>query len=272
MKRRVFFVSDSTGITVESLGTSLLAQFPAMDFQVTVARYVDCREKLDRLVSTINTVAQTAPKPVVLSTLVDGGLRAGLHQANAHVFDIMGQFITPLEAILHSQATPYVGMTHGQRQAGQYQLRMDAVNFALLNDDGVSTRHYDQAQVILVGLSRSGKTPTCVYLAMQYGIFAANYPLVDEDLERLRMPAALAAHRSKLYGLGISAERLHGIRQARRPDSEYASLDQCQQETRHASRLFREWGIPVCDVSRYSVEEIATRILDTLSLEMAGVT
>ena len=171
MKQPVIFVSDSTGITVESLGASLLAQFEGVHFDVTLFRFIDSLEKVDQVLERIAAISDAqSRRPIVISTLVDGGLRARLQQAQAHVFDLMGEFLTPLEEILHVQASPHIGVTHGQRQEAEYQRRMDAVNFALLNDDGATTRHYDQAQVILVGLSRSGKPPTCVYLDMQYGI------------------------------------------------------------------------------------------------------
>lgn len=262
MKRPVYFISDSTGITVESLGASLLAQFQTERFDITIVRYVDSEDKVRRTTQQINEHAQQMGiKPIVFSTLVNGQYRAILQNANAHVIDFMGEFITRLEEILDAQASPSLGITHGQRHVEDYEHRMDAVNYALLNDDGVTTKHYDEADIILLGVSRSGKTPTCVYLAMQYGIYAANYPLVEEDLDMLKLPEAIARHQQKLFGLIIEAERLHTIRQARRPDSVYSSMAQCQHELREVRNLYREYNIPVIDVTYMSVEEIATHIL-----------
>jgi len=262
MKYPVYLISDSTGITVESLGTGLLAQFKELHFDITILRYTDSEEKVSRACRLINERAeQSGTKPIVFSTFVNGRYRAIMESANAHVIDFMGHFLTPLEEILQVQASPSLGRTHGQRHEKEYEGRMDAVNYALLNDDGITTTHYDEADVILLGVSRTGKTPTCVYLAMQYGLHAANYPLVEEDLDLLKLPDQIERHRKKLFGLIIDAERLHFIRQARRPDSVYSSLKQCQHELREVRNLYREFDIPVIDVTRLSVEEIATQIL-----------
>jgi len=265
MKQQVFLVSDSTGITVEALGQSLLAQFPQITFEVMTHRYINSAEKVDKICLAVAELANRSKhKPIILSTLVQGPLRAKLQTANAHVFDIMGEFLTPLEEIFHSQPSPSLGKTHGQKEGVQYQHRMDAVNFALINDDGVTSKHLERADVILIGPSRSGKTPTCLYLAMQYGVYAANYPLVGEDFELQVLPAQLGKHKDRLFGLVISPARLHEIRQARRADSEYASLKQCQYEVNQVNILYQEHNIPTCDVTQRSVEEIATRILPHL--------
>lgn len=265
MKQQVFLVSDSTGITVEALGQSLLAQFPQIVFETSIHRYVNSVEKVDAICQQVaDSASRSKHKPIILSTLVQGPLRAKLEQADAHVFDIMGEFLTPLEEIFHSQASPSLGQTHGQKEDAEYQQRMDAVNFALINDDGVTGKHLERADVILIGPSRSGKTPTCLYLAMQYGVYAANYPLVGEDFDLMVLPTALVNHKNRLFGLVISPARLHEIREARRAGSEYASLKQCQYEVNQVNILYREHDIPTCEVTSRSVEEIATRILPHL--------
>jgi len=205
-------------------------------------------------------------RPIIISTLVDGRLRARLQQADAHILDVMGAFLTPLEEILHCQATPAMGLTHGQGPQDTYKQRMDAVTYALLHDDGGVLSHYDRADIILLGVSRSGKTPTSVYLAMQYGLYVANYPLVEEDLDSGELPDALKPYHAKLFALTILPERLHNIRQERRRGSHYASLAQCQHEVRQAEALYRRQRLQVCDVSTLSVEEIATRILHQLGI------
>lgn len=265
MKYLVFLVSDSTGITAERLAQSLLTQFQDVSFDVRTLRYVDTLEKVAQVCQQIEESArQSRNKPIVIGTLVDGRLRARLQEADAHVLDIMGAFLTPLEEILGRQATPSVGLTHGQGEQDTYKQRMDAVTYALLHDDGGVQSHYDRADIILLGVSRSGKTPTSVYLAMQYGLYVANYPLVDEDLTSGELPKVLQPYHDKLFALTILPERLHNIREERRPGSEYASLVQCQHEVRQAEALFRRQHLPMCDVSRLSVEEIATRVLQQL--------
>lgn len=267
MKQQIILVSDSTGITVEALSHSLLAQFPDIAFELTTYRYVDSVEKLEPILKRVSayvTELKSNPlcrQPIIISTLVDGQLRARLETADAHVFDIMAEFLTPLEEILHAQASPSLGQTHGQQENRRYQNRMDAVNFALINDDGVTDKHLGRADIILIGPSRTGKTPTCLYLAMQYGIYAANYPLVEEDFDLKVLPETLTNYKERLFGLTIEPERLHEIRQTRRADSEYAALQTCQHEVRQVNRMYQENNIPVCDVTQRSIEEIATLIL-----------
>jgi len=267
MKQQVFLVSDSTGITVEALGQSLLAQFQQISFEVNTYRYIDSVEKVDKICRKVSESSGISKfKPIILSTLVEGPLRAKLQTADGHVFDVMGEFLTPLEEILHSQASPSLGHTHGQQERRDYQHRMDAVNFALNSDDGITDKHLGQADVILIGPSRSGKTPTCLYLAMQYGVHAANYPLVGEDFDLMVLPKALVKHKTRLFGLAINPERLHEIREARRPNSEYASLKQCLYEVNQVDILYQEHHIPICDVTHRSVEEIATLMLPYIPL------
>ena len=267
MKYQIYLVSDSTGITAERLAQSLLTQFQGMSFDISTLRYIDSSEKVAQACRLIDDhAAQSKNKPIVISTLVDGQLRARLQEANAHVLDVMGAFLTPLEEILGVQATPTVGLTHGQGQQDTYKQRMDAVTYALLHDDGGVQSHYDRADIILIGVSRSGKTPSSVYLAMQYGLYVANYPLVEDDLDTGELPKALQPYHDKLFALTILPERLHNIREERRRGSEYASLPQCQHEVRQAEALFRRLRLPVCDVSKLSIEEIATRILQQLGI------
>ena len=269
MKRAIIYISDSTGITAETVGHSLLTQFPAMEFEQITLRYVDTETKAREAAAMINYAAQKSGKrPVVFSTLVDTEIRRIVTASNCLFMDFMAQFLAPLAEEFSQPVRPSIGHTHGQEK--KFDTRMTAVNFALQSDDGLRTQQYDQAEIILIGVSRSGKTPTCVYLALHYGIFAANYPLVEEDLENLRLPDNLKKHRQKLFGLTISADRLHRIRGERRPDSEYASLRQCQYEVRQVEALFRQTHIDYLDVTTMSVEEIATTIMTRAQLEKSG--
>lgn len=269
MKRVIVYISDSTGITAETVGHSLLTQFPAMEFESLTLRYVDSEAKARDAAALIKIVAQkTGQRPIVFSTLVEPEIRRIITEGDCLYMDFMAQFLSPLVEEFGKPVCPSVGHTHGQDK--QYDARMTAINFALQSDDGLRTQQYDKADIILIGVSRSGKTPSCVYLALHYGIFAANYPLVEEDLEKLQLPDSLKKHRHKLFGLTISADRLHRIRGERRPDSEYASLRQCQYEVRQVEALFRQCHLGYLDVTTMSVEEIATTILSRAQLEKSG--
>ncbi|MDH5445196.1 MAG: kinase/pyrophosphorylase [Gammaproteobacteria bacterium] len=269
MKRVIIYISDSTGITAETVGHSLLTQFPAIEFEPVTLRFVDNETKAHEAAALIDFAAEkSGQRPIVFSTLVEPEIRRIVMGSNGLFMDFMNQFLQPLADEFDQPVRPSVGHTHGQEQ--QYDARMMAVNFALDSDDGLRTQQYDKADIILTGVSRSGKTPTCVYLALHYGIFAANYPLVEEDLEKLHLPEHLKKHRQKLFGLTISAERLHRIRSERRPDSDYASLRQCQYEVRQVEALFRQSQIGYLDVSTISVEEIATHIMARAQLEQSG--
>lgn len=262
-RRTVFFISDSTGITTETLGHSLLTQFEHIEFDTRTFRYVDSREKAHEIHQQIIAAGQSSQtRPLIFSTVVNKELREILSQGDVNFFDFMDEFISPLEQELHTPAESHVGHSHAVVVDEDYQDRMDAVNYTLQNDDGGDTRHYNKADLIIIGVSRSGKTPTSLYLSLHYGLYVANYPFVEEDLDSTQLPKILQPFQSKLFGLGISAERLQQIRYNRRPDSQYSSLHQCQYEVRQLEGIYRQYGIPNIDVTRLSVEEIATSILD----------
>ena len=261
-KRTVFFVSDSTGITAETFGHSLLSQFESIEFENIVLRYIDDLPKAEQACHQIEEVAKSEGQPpLVFSTLVDPKLRHIIANSSGLWFDIFEAFIAPLQSALHETPAPMAGRSHGLRDLKQYSSRIDAVNFAIQNDDGVSTRHYGEADIVLVGVSRTGKTPTCLYLALHYGVHAANFPLTEEELLQTQLPPELKPYQGKLFGLTISPDRLHQIRTERRPDSRYASLAQCRLELNQAEDLFQANHIPVINTTTMSVEEIATTIM-----------
>ena len=265
--RPVFFVSDHTGITAEIIGKSLLSQFPDEAFATSSLPFVDNLEKANIAAQQIREAwKNTSLKPFVYSTLTDPGARAALAACGALVMDIYGHFLGMMVGEIGYPPEPLRGRFHGMGDQSDYYLRINAVNFALAADDGLSIEKYERADVILVGVSRSGKTPTCLYLAMQYGVRAANYPITEEDLEHGRLPAALAAHRDRLVGLTIAPERLRQIRQERRPDSPYASLAQCQYEVRQLIALLRRECIRTLDSTHMSIEEIAASLVHDLGL------
>jgi regulator of PEP synthase PpsR (kinase-PPPase family) len=266
-RRSVFFVSDQTGVTAETLGHSLMTQFEGLEFRPVTLPFVSDLDKAQAAVRRINRAGEESGlRPIVFSTLVQDELRDVLLGANALFLDLFSAFVGPLERELNTRSTHRAGRAHGIADLAAYTTRINATNFALANDDGTGG-DYAHADVILVGVSRVGKTPTCVYMALQYGVFAANYPLTEDDLEAGKLPARLESFRAKLYALSIKPERLQQIRHERRPDSRYASRPQVTYELRAAEALFARYAIPSLDTSESSIEEIASRILSTTGIE-----
>lgn len=266
-QRTVFFVSDRTGITAELLGKTLLTQFPGIEFQKRTFPFVDTVEKARTTLAKIDeTARREGHKPIVFSTLINEDVRTALASDNALVIDLFADFIRRLEAELGLESSHALGLSHGMGDELAYQKRMDALNYTLSHDDGMHTNNYDRAEVILVGVSRTGKTPTCLYLAMQYGLCAANYPLTPDDFTDTTLPKPLLPHRAKLYGLTISPERLAKIRDERKPGSQYSSFENCRDEVRAAEALLRQAHVPYLDTTTMSVEEIAISILHATGL------
>ncbi|MFV5492318.1 pyruvate, water dikinase regulatory protein [Acinetobacter sp. ASP199] len=268
IKRSVFFISDGTAITAETLGHSLLAQFPHVDFDIHIIPYISSEEAATNVVAEINARAQEeGQKPLVFDTLVDPYVRDIINTANAVNLDVFEGLISKLSEELGTDPTTLVGQTHAVTDSASYKSRIDAVHFALDNDDGARTRHYDKADLILIGVSRSGKTPTSIYLSLQFGIRVANYPLTEEDLDDNRLPAVLRPHKNKLFGLMIDADRLVAIRTERKANSRYASFSQCQMELRAIEGIYISEGIKYLNVSEMSIEEISTRVLQMTGLK-----
>lgn len=262
MKRTAFYLSDGTGITAETLGHSMLSQFGDIEFVQVTLPFVQSDQQTREAVERINKACQEdGVKPVVFSTLVNNEHREILHSCKGMVLDLFGAFLNPLEEELGVRSNHKINQSHAIRDADSYRIRINAVHFALDNDDGARTRHYDQADVILIGVSRSGKTPTSLYLALQFGLFTANYPLTEDDFDDLRLPKPLQEHRNKLFGLTINADRLSAIRSERKAGSKYASLRQCDMELRALEAMYNKHNIPYLDATELSIEEISTRVL-----------
>ncbi|TLZ40395.1 MAG: kinase/pyrophosphorylase [Gammaproteobacteria bacterium] len=264
--RTVFFVSDQTGVTAETLGHSLMTQFEGQEFRPVTLPFVSSLDKAQEAVRRINRAAEQGLRPIVFSTLVQDDLREIVMGANALFLDLFSTFVGPLERELDARSTHRAGRAHGMADLAAYTTRIEATNFSLANDDG-SGGDYAHADVVLIGVSRVGKTPTCVYMALQYGVFAANYPLTEDDLEVGRLPPRLEPYRAKLFALTIRPERLQQIRNERRPDSRYASRQQVLYELRAAEALFSRYALPWLDTTECSIEEIASRILNTSGIE-----
>jgi len=266
-RRTVFFVSDQTGVTAETMGHSLLTQFEGLEFRAVTLPFVSGVDKAREVVRKIDAAAAAeGVRPIVFSTLVQDEVRDVVMRANGLFLDFFAAFVGPLERELDTRSTHRAGRAHGMADLAAYATRIDATNFSLAHDDGAGA-DYARADVVLIGVSRSGKTPTCLYMALQYGVFAANYPLTDEDLQGTELPARLTAVRTKLYGLTIRPERLRQIRNERRPASRYASAQQVQFEVRAAEELFERFGVPHIDTTECSIEEIASRIINDTGIE-----
>jgi hypothetical protein len=264
--RSVFFVSDGTGITAETFGNSILAQFPARPRHVR-RPFIDSIDKAYSLVAEINAAAaHEGKRPIVFITLVDDDVRAIVsgEACSGLVLDMFRTFVEPLEKEFGVKSTHRVGRFSDASESQEYNDRIEAINFSLIHDDGQSSRNLDRADVILLGVSRSGKTPTSLYLAMQHGIKAANYPLIPEDFDRGRLPTPLFPNRRKCFGLTIDPARLAQIRHERRPGSRYASLENCRFEVNEAEAMMRREGISWLSSTHKSIEEIATTILRDL--------
>lgn len=266
-KRAVFFLSDRTGITAETLGATLLTQFDESEFKQSTLPFVNSPEKAHAAVDYIDHTARaTGKRPIVFSTTVSDEVREILRGSDALFMDLFDLFLPSLEQELEVKSTHREGAAHGIADEDTYRGRIDAMNYALKHDDGLSTEGYDDAGVILVAPSRCGKTPACLYMAMQHGVFAANYPLTEEDLEKQRLPEVLRPYPEKLFGLSIDPERLHNIRSERRRGSQYASLPQVSYELRQAEALYKRQNIPFANTTNMSIEEIAAVIMQEKNL------
>lgn len=255
-------------MTAEQLGNSLLAQFDGVDIKAVTLPFVDSVEKARKVAEIIDRTAEVDGRPpIVFSTLFIPEVRAIVRSANGLVLDLFDAFLEPLERGLGVKSLPTHKRPHDISESRFYNYRIRATDFAIATDDGRNERLYSQADLILLGVSRSGKTPTCLYLALQYGVFAANYPLDEDDFDAPGLPSAIAPYREKLYGLTISPERLRAIRAERRPVGRYSSAQQVGYELRAAEALFKRFGIPYIDATHSSIEEIASTILNDTGLE-----
>jgi regulator of PEP synthase PpsR (kinase-PPPase family) len=260
--RTVFFISDGTGITAETFGNAILAQFEMKTRQVRLP-FTDTVDKAHQAVRQINHTAEIeGNKPIVFTTLVNMEVLGVIQDGcRGMLLDMFGTFVHPLETELGLKSNHRIGRFTDVSKSKEYHDRIEAINFSLAHDDGQSHRDLAGADVILVGISRSGKTPTSLYLAMQYGLKVANYPLIPDDFERRELPPALLPFRKKLFGLTIQPERLSEIRNERRPNSRYASLENCRMEVGEAEAMMRRAGIRWLSTTTKSIEEIATTIL-----------
>ena len=267
-QRTVFFISDGTGITAETFGNAILAQFEISPRHIRLP-FIDSVDKAHQAIRQINHTGEVEGiRPIVFTTLVNMNILGVIKaHCNGMLLDMFGMFVAPLESELGLKSNHRVGRFSDASKSKAYDDRIEAINFSLAHDDGQSHRDLAGSDVILVGVSRSGKTPTSLYLAMQYGLKASNYPLIPEDFERRQLPPALVPHRKKIFGLTISPERLSQIRNERRPNSTYASLFNCRNEIHEAEAMMRREEIRWLSTTTKSIEEIATTILQEIRPE-----
>ena len=266
--RTVFFISDRTGLTAEALGNSLLTQFTKIEFKRINLAFIDTPKKAKMAATQIKEASELDGQPaLIFSTQISQEYHQLLIDSGGIVFDFFDTFISKLEDILGVESSHTVGLSHSMINENTYGDRIDSINFVLNNDDGLNTKNYDTADIILTGVSRSGKTPTCLFLALQYGIYAANYPLIEDDFKTIKLPPILQKYKGKLFGLTINPVRLQNIRDERRSNSGYASIDQCRKEVRLAEDIFVQNQVPFIDTSHTSIEEIAGRILNKSKIE-----
>lgn len=262
--RTVFFVSDGTGITAETFGHSVLSQFELRFRQVRLP-FIDTMEKAYDAARKINEAfAADGQRPIIFSTLVKTDLSAVIRKSSGMHMDLIQTFVAPLEQELGVMSTHTIGRSHNIVDSEEYKNRIEAINYSLAHDDGQSHKNLSSADVILVGVSRSGKTPTSLYLAMQYGIKAANYPLIPDDFERDKLPSALYEFKNKIFGLSITPERLSEIRNERRAGSKYAAIENCRYEVNEAEKMMKREGIRWLSSTTKSIEEISTTILQEI--------
>ncbi|WP_295538438.1 pyruvate, water dikinase regulatory protein [uncultured Thiohalocapsa sp.] len=271
MKRTVYFVSESTGITAETMGLSLLSQFDTVDFEQVYMPYINTEARARALCQRMNEAhARDDVRPIVFATMLDEEIAAILKQGDCFYLELFEHFVEPLSVELGVAPSRESGRSHAITKPSSYTKRIEAINFAMANDDGVRPDNFRHADVVLVGVSRSGKTPTCLYLAMHYGLRAANHPITEEDFERGDLPPEVIDARAHVYGLTIDAQRLQAIREERRRGSAYASAERCRRDIREAQTMFRRHNISVLNTSNQSIEEIAAQILRAMKSPNGG--
>lgn len=268
-QRVIFFISDRTGITAEMLGNSVLSQFEGFSFLRQTIPFVDNDDKLDAAIRQVNeTAGRESETPIVFSSIAEDAARKKIRsEVNALVLDLFEVFVTPLEHAFGIKSSHKAGRSHGVPNSHEYYERMEAINFTQMHDDGAATRDLAKAQVILCGVSRCGKTPTSLYLALQFGIRAANFPLTPDDFADGKLPDSLLPYLPRCFGLTINPERLHKIREERRAGSKYATIENCRYEVKAAEALMHRERMPIMDTTAKSIEELATHILAQLKLE-----
>ncbi|MEE9448166.1 MAG: pyruvate, water dikinase regulatory protein [Arenicellales bacterium] len=268
--RSVYILSDRTGVTAGTMSHTLLSQFPNITFERHTIPFVDADDKVKSCIRQINSShKKDKVAPLVFTSFTDNDFNDELKKSEGIIIDLFGPFINDLEKHLHSDSSHKSGQAHGINKEHDYMHRIDAINFSMKYDDGVRMEDYQEADLILIGVSRAGKTPTSLYMALHYGLHTANYPLADDDFEKGEIPRALLDARKKLFALTIDPAQLHKIREQRRPNSPYSSLQQCRREVMQAQQFYKRYRIPFADSTAMSIEELASFIVHRMNLEVS---
>ena len=270
--RPAFIISDRTGVTAGTMAHSLLSQFPNIEFERHTIPFVDADDKVKSCIRQINHSYKVHKvRPLVFVSFMDNNFTHELEKSEGRIINLFQPLIHKLEGYLRTDSSHKVGQAHGMSGTGEqdYMHRIDAINFSMRYDDGVRTGNYHKADLILVGVSRAGKTPTSLYMALHYGLNTANYPLADDDFEKGTLPDALIESRDKLFGLAIDPLQLHMIRQKRRANSKYSALSQCRREVIQAQQFYKRYRIPHVDSTAMSIEELASLIVHRMNLEVS---
>ncbi len=265
--RHIYFLSNRTAITAETLGHSLLAQFPSVKFETVTMPFLDSKKKAHKVVEQINAAkAKSNLIPIIISTMANEKISKIIQHADALFLDPFESFIPILESTLKSHSIHESGQSHRISNQSLYESRINAIDFSMIHDDGSTTKMYDQTDIIILGVSRTGKTPTCLYLALQFGLKAANYPITEEDMDSEDLPKAIKKFKGRLFGLTSDPNRLSHIREERRANSRYATIEQCRYEVKAAEQMFDEFNVAYINSSYMSIEEIATKIVELTGL------
>lgn len=267
MKQIIFYISDGTGITAETLGHSLITQFEKLEVESITIPYVDTEEKAKLAVERINNAYKKYnTPPLIMATIISDKIRKIISSSQGNLFEFFSIFLQPLSNILKQPYTHLTGRSHGVFDQKNYKARLNAISLSLTCDDGMGLNHYNEVDIILIGPSRAGKTPTCLYLALQFGLKAANYPLIDGDLTKISTPEFIVEQHQKIFGLLIDPSRLRLVRQERAKNSKYSSETQCIWEINKIEKFYKVNNIPYMNVTNLSIEEIATKALEILNI------
>lgn len=260
----IYYISDSTAILVKNLGHSLICQFPEINFIEEKFPFVNSVKEAQKVLAHI-LKRSGGRQPIVFSTIMNEDVRNVFNNSEIEFIDAYGHFLTRLEDCLEATALRVAGYYRTTTEVDLAK-RAENINFSLEHDDGTGLDGYPAADVILLGISRTGKTPISVYLATQMGLKAANFPLIDKYLTEYRLPDQIVRSKHKAVGLTTTPELLSSIRERRLPGSNYARLSTCLEEMDQADKIYKKYKIPTISSAGKSIEEIATQVSQELKL------
>ena len=260
----VYYISDSTGILITNLAHALLCQFPEINFHEEKFPFVRTVEEAEKILAYI-LKHSSGRRPIIFSTITDPKVRQVLDSPEVEFFDAFDYFLQRLENSLEATALRVPGFSRHIDHISMAD-RVEAIHFCLEHDDGTRVQEYDEANVIMLGVSRTGKTPVSVYLATQMGLKAANFPLTSEHLDVYQLPEHIRRNRKCAIGLTTTPELLHSVREKRYAGSKYAHFSTCREEIRKAEQIFERYQIPIVNTAGKSIEEIATQVTQEMGL------